>query len=74
MGEQLLLKALHASGIIQKERYTLDEVQKIIGAPITTIRKQLLDGSLIGQRTGRKWQYVYHDDLATSLGAKNGKQ
>jgi len=67
MGEQLLLKALHASGITKKDRYSLDEVRRIIGAPITTIRRQLRDGSLVGQRTGRKWQYVYHDDLANSM-------
>ena len=70
MGEQMLLKALHASGISKKDRYSLDEVRQIIGAPITTIRKQLREGKLVGQRTGKNWQYVYHEDLANSLGGK----
>ena len=68
MGEKLLLKALHASGVAKKDRYSLDEVRMIIGIPITTIRRQLRDGSLIGQRTGRKWQYIYHEDLAKAMG------
>lgn len=68
MGETLLLKALHASGIAKKDRYSLEEVRMIIGIPITTIRKQLREGYLIGQRTGRKWQYIYHEDLAKAMG------
>jgi len=70
MGESLLIKALLASGISKKNRYSLEEVQMIIGAPMSTIRRQLRDGVLVGQRTNRKWQFVYHDDLAKSFGAE----
>lgn len=67
MDDSALIKALKAAGVSQKERYSLHEVQLITLIPIRTIRRQLKDKILIGQRINRKWLFIYHDDLAKSF-------
>lgn len=64
METEIINKALVASKIEKMDRYTLKEAQIITGASIETIRRMLRDGSLKGQRIGRKWLYIYHDDLS----------
>ena len=61
-------KALHAAGIEKKQRYTLKETQLIIGTSLESLRRKLRDGSLQGQRFGKKWLYIYHEDLKNLLG------
>jgi hypothetical protein len=70
MDDSMLIKALKAAGVSKKERYSLHEVQLITGSPISTIRRQLRDKILIGQRVNKKWMFIYHDDLAKSLGGE----
>jgi len=68
MKEKLIDKALEAAGIPKRDRYTIKDAQKVIGASIETIRRKLADGSLRGQRFGKKWIFIYHDDLENFLG------
>jgi predicted site-specific integrase-resolvase len=67
MSHTLIAKALAASGVPQRERYTPKEVQLILGASIETIRRMLREGTLKGQRIRRNWIYIYHDDIANLL-------
>jgi len=68
MDMSVLEQALIAAGIDKKQRYTLKETQLIIGTSIESLRRKLRDGSLKGQRFGKKWLFVYHDDLKNLLG------
>ena len=67
MSHSLIAKALAASGIPPRERYTPKEAQHILGASIETIRRMLREGTLQGQRINRNWLYIYHDDLEKLL-------
>jgi excisionase family DNA binding protein len=68
MANPIIEKALKASNTPKKDRYTPEEVARIIGVPIETIRRKLREGLLLGHKIGRKWLYVYHDDLERLLG------
>jgi len=68
MTPKLIDKALEAARVPKCDRYTLKDAQKIIGASIETIRRKLANGSLRGQRFGKKWIFIYHDDLDDFLG------
>ena len=68
MDMTLIDQALVAAGIEKKPRYTLKETQLIIGTSLESLRRKLRDGSLKGQRFGKKWLFVYHDDLKNMLG------
>ena len=67
MGQTLIAKALAASGIPKRDRYTPKEAQQIVGTSIETIRRMLREVTLTGQRVRRNWLYIYHDDLAKLL-------
>jgi len=71
MSQTLIAKALAASGIPQRDRYTPKEAQMIVGTSIETIRRMLREGTLTGQRVRRNWLYIYHDDLAKLLEKSN---
>lgn len=67
MRKELIDKALEASGVPRGDRYTIKQTQIIIGASIETIRRMLRSGILKGQRVGRKWLYIYHDEIEKLL-------
>lgn len=63
----ILDQALLASGITEKRRYAIKEVKIILGTSFETLRKLLKSGSIRGQKVGRNWKFVYHDDLKNYL-------
>ena len=67
MSGSIMDRALAASNIQQKERYTPKEAQRITGVSIETNRRVLRAGSLKGQRVSHNWLFIYHDDLAELL-------
>jgi len=67
MSLTLIEKALVAVGIPKRDRYTLPEANMITGGSIETLRRKLREGALQGQRIGRKWLFIYYDDLAKLL-------
>ena len=63
----LLEQALSASGIIKKYRYTIKESLIILGTSSETLRKLLKSDTIRGQKVGRNWKFIYHDDLEKYL-------
>jgi len=60
-------KALEASGVNKQNRYSIKDVQQIIGVSIESIRRMLRTGLIKGHKIGKNWLYVYHEDLSNLL-------
>jgi len=68
MAETVIDLALRAAGVERKDRYSLKEARVIIGTSLESLRRKLRDGTIKGQRFGKKWLFIYHEDLKKLLG------
>lgn len=67
MPDDIISQALAAAELTTKPRYPISEVAQILGIPLTTLRRLLREGNLQGSRFGKRWRWIYYQDLADFL-------